>query len=138
VAFLGDSAGFNDLWVYNLITGEKLLVSEDANRDANNHSWSPDGTRIAYQSNKNGNLDVYTFDLIEDDEYRLTNHMGADSSPSWDCSGINVSFTSIRDGDPNIFVIFWKGGDEQNLTIHPATDKWSEWSPIKELASRGR
>ena len=113
-----------------------MISTGDAN--AGNHSWSPVGDRIAYQSWQDDNLDVHTFDLETDEYYQLTDYEGVDSSPSWDCGGTMVSFTSLRDGNPNVLQVFWQGGDQSNLTIDPSTDKWSEWSPSKENGSRGQ
>jgi Tol biopolymer transport system component len=81
---------------------------------------------------------VYAFDLLTGQEYLLSDFVGPDSAPTWDCGGSNISFTSTRDGNPNLFQVPWQGGEQTNLTINPATDKWSEWSPSKESASRGR
>ena len=58
--------------------------------------------------------------------------------PTWDCGGTNIAYTSTRDETTNIFQVYWQGGGSSNLTIHPATDKWSQWSPSKESASRGK
>jgi Tol biopolymer transport system component len=137
IAYLSNENGTWELYVINLDGSGKQLIS--AGDSTGNHSWSPEGLRIAYQSLRDGNLDVYTYDLRDDSEYRLTDYEGIDSAPTWNCGGALISFTTERDGNPNVFQIDWQGvGSPSNLTIHPATDKWSEWSPSKEPASRGR
>jgi TolB protein len=138
LAYLSDNAGIWDLLVYNVSTQETMNLTLGNEKDADNPSWSPEGDRIAFQSNRNGDLDVYSFDFNSSTEYKVSEHAGVDSSPTWDCGGANISFTSTRDGDANIFAAPWTGGSNGNLTTHPATDKWSEWSPSKEQASRGR
>jgi Tol biopolymer transport system component len=135
---LSDYAGETDLFIQNLETNNKFILTWGADNTANNHSWSPVGTRIAYQSTRNGNLDIYTYDLETGIEYRVTDYSGTDSAPSWDCAGENVSFTSMRDGDINILKVFWQGGENFFLTNDPAVDKWSQWSPSKEQGSRGQ
>ncbi|HOG80335.1 MAG TPA: DPP IV N-terminal domain-containing protein, partial [Anaerolineaceae bacterium] len=138
IAFLTlNPNGIYDLYVVD-IDGQNLRKISAASGDSGNHSWSPEGYRIAYQSERDGNLDIYTYDLRTDKEYRLTDYKGADSGPTWDCGGTNIAYTSTRDETTNIFQVYWQGGGSSNLTIHPATDKWSQWSPSKESASRGK
>jgi WD40 repeat protein len=135
LAFLSNVSGFWSLFVVD-VTGKNLLqITHEG--DAGNVSWSPEGNRLAYQVENNGNVDVYTYDLQTGKEYRLTDYAGPDSAPTWDCSGTRIAFTSTRDGDPNLLQVSWQGGPQTNLTINPATDKWAEWSPSKETGSRG-
>lgn len=138
LGYLTDVNGEWDLMIYNLETQETINLTPELGEDADNHSWAPIGSRIAYQSMRDGNLDIYTYDLLTDEEYRVSEVTDVDSSPTWDCGSSNVAFTSTRDGDANIFSAPWQGGGNGNLTIHPSTDKWSEWSPSKEQGSRGR
>ncbi|HNE05307.1 MAG TPA: hypothetical protein PLT08_12355, partial [Anaerolineales bacterium] len=102
-----------------------------------NAVWSPEGDRIAYQSERSGNLDIYSYDFRDNKEYRVTDFDGKDSGPTWDCGGTNLAFTSVRDGDLNIFQVFWQGGSAGNMTIDPASDKWSQWRPSNDISSVG-
>jgi TolB protein len=121
--------------VIDLETGEITRLTVDGK--TNNATWSPEGDRIAYQSERNGNLDLYSYDFNEDKEYRVTDYEGIDSGPTWDCGGTNLAFTSLRDGDANVFQVFWQGGGASNMTIDPATDKWSQWRPSNDMSSIG-
>jgi TolB protein len=143
LAFLSDVNGLWTLFVSDL-DGENVLQITDG--ETMNPTWSPEGYRLAYQVEREDdqednlgelNLDVYTYDLRTEQEYRLTQYFGQDSAPTWDCGGANVAFTSDRDGNMNIFQVYWAGGPQSNLTDDEATDKWSEWSPTREPGSRG-
>ena len=46
-------------------------------------SWSPDGRRIAFSSNRDGNDDVYVMDADGSGQTRLTDTPGGDTFPSW-------------------------------------------------------
>jgi Tol biopolymer transport system component len=118
------------------VDGDNKIQITDGDGDTNHHAWSPDGTRLAYQSDRNGNVDIYSFDLRDNQEYRVTDSEGRDVGPTWDCSGINLSYTAEQDDSSDIYRVFWKGGASSFLTNHPAVDQWSEWSPAKETASR--
>ena len=45
--------------------------------------WSPDGSRILFQSNRTGNFQIYVMNADGSDPVRLTNHHGNDYYPSW-------------------------------------------------------
>ncbi len=130
-----DEDGGTNLFAMNVETGQVKQVTSDGKTV--NAVWSPEGDRIAYQSERDGNLDVYSFDFRTNKEYRVTDYQGLDSGPTWDCGGTNLAFTSDRDGDPNIFQVFWQGGPAGNMTIDPATDKWSQWRPTNDVSSVG-
>ncbi len=130
-----DENGNTDLYAMNIDTGQVKRVTTDGKTI--NAVWSPEGDRIAYQSERDGNLDVYSFDFRANEEYRVTDYEGLDSGPTWDCGGTNLAFTTVRDGNPNIFQAFWQGGPAGNMTIDPATDKWSQWRPSNDVSSVG-
>ena len=46
-------------------------------------SWSPDGERIAFSSNRAGNLDIYVMDADGGDPQKLTNNPHDDTNPVW-------------------------------------------------------
>ncbi|MBN1136556.1 MAG: PD40 domain-containing protein [Anaerolineae bacterium] len=58
--------------------------------NAENPSWSPDGTHIAFQSSSEGNFEIYTIhveDALQGSggaaPWRLTENRAADLWPSW-------------------------------------------------------
>ena len=46
-------------------------------------SWSPEGDRIAFTSNRDGNWEIYSMDPAGGDVRRLTNSPGFDGDPVW-------------------------------------------------------
>ena len=84
--------------------------------------WSPDGKRIAFASDRKGDVvsfDIYVMDADGGNPQKLVNNRGWDSSPSWSPHGKRIVFTSERDGNYEIYVIDADGGNEQNLTNNP-------------------
>jgi len=79
-------------------------------------TWSSDSETLAYQSLFDSNWDIYTINLHERDPYRLTSHVGVDTSPAWSPDGQWIAFVSDRDGSVDIFRIRPDGGGLQNLT----------------------
>ena len=45
--------------------------------------WSPDGRKIAFVSNLDGDTEIFVMDAEGDNQKRITNNESADHSPSW-------------------------------------------------------
>ena len=59
---------------------------------------SPDGTRLAFVSNRDGQYEVYVAAADGRQPVNLTRHPGLDSFPTWTRDGRGVTFVSNRDG----------------------------------------
>ncbi len=82
---------------------------------------SPDGERLAFTSNVNGNLDVLISDLNGGEPLVVTRDPATDRSPVWLQDGAGILFVSDRTGSDCI----WKTGPlggEATLMIESATD----------------
>jgi parallel beta-helix repeat protein len=94
-------------------------------------AWSPDGNRIAFSSDRDGNFEVYTMDSDGASVVRLTDNPARDFLVSpWSPSGNKLTFASDRDTDYEIYVMDDDGGNVQQLT-HNTTyrDFTPSWSP---------
>lgn len=60
--------------------------------------WSPDGTRILFTSNRDGDYELYTMRPDGTGVVRLTNEPGNDAHASWSADGEWIVFTSARGG----------------------------------------
>ncbi len=57
--------------------------------------WSRDGSQLAFQSNRYGSNDVFTYDLASGEIERHTYYSGSDSYPAWRSNG-GLVFRSAR------------------------------------------
>ncbi|MEE4316097.1 MAG: PDZ domain-containing protein [Erythrobacter sp.] len=59
--------------------------------------FSPDGTKIAYTANYDGNADVFVIDVTGGEPQRLTWHPGDDAAVDWTPGGEAVAIVSARE-----------------------------------------
>jgi Tol biopolymer transport system component len=91
--------------------------------------WSPDGTRIAFQSDREGVGEVFLMNSDGSGQTNLTRNAGLDGGPTWSPDGDKIAFVSERDGNPEIYVMNADGTGQMRLTNSPAWDAGPSWSP---------
>jgi TolB protein len=98
-------------------------------------AWSPDGRQIAFQTDRDGNWEIYLMNVDGSGPVNLTRNGSADRLPNWSPDGRMIAFTSDRDGNDEIYVMNRDGGDVKRLTTDTAQDSYPSWSPDgKEIA----
>ena len=91
--------------------------------------WSPDGRRIAFVSERDGQSEIYVMNADGTDQRRLTFNLGAVRSPRWSPDGKFILFASDLLGDYDLFVIRADGSAVYRLTDHAADDYAGDWQP---------
>lgn len=87
------------------------------------------GPLLAFESDQDGNREIYVADPTTLYRWRLTDHPGQDFSPAWSPSGQHLVFSSDRSGDVELYVMDRRGQGLTRLTNDPATDSGAVWSP---------
>jgi len=135
VAFVSPRTGDDDIYLLDPITGqtanltahpaEAALASED--RDP---AWSPDSTRLAFASHRDGNWELYLWSADDGSMTRLTTDLAYDGAPAWSPDGTSLAFESYRDGNLNIYLLDLSADtDPVRLTKNKAGDYAPAWSP---------
>jgi Tol biopolymer transport system component len=94
-------------------------------------SYSPDGTKVAFMTNYDGDYDICVMNADGTGVHQLTKNSSIDAYPSWSPDGKKIAFESNRDGDFDIYVMNADGSNQQNLTneFSAAADEDPHWSP---------
>ncbi len=111
-----------DIYVLALGGGGMQQIAEGGVQPA----WSPNGKRIAFASNRDGNSEIYVMNADGSDAQRLTNHKAEDLFPAWSSEGNKIAFVSNRDGNYQIYVMDADGSTVRQLT---RSKKLSCWWP---------
>lgn len=92
--------------------------------------FSPDGTKIAFHSSRQGDTEIYVMDADGSHETALTDNALADTYPDWSPDGSTLAFQRTRNsGDDEIYTIPAAGGAQVRLTNHAGDDLTPAWSP---------
>src|SRR5256886_683134 len=113
----------------NLAQLRKVL---DDSATAAEPAYSPDGSRLAFVSTRDGQPEIYVMDADGTNPSRLTNAPGADGDPSFTADGRAVLFHSPRTGHRQIFLQPITGSDPIQLTQEPSDNSQPSASPDGE------
>lgn len=82
----------------------------------NHPTWAPDGDRLAYESDQNGNWDIWVTQLGQGDSVNLTaQHSGPDRYPAWSPDGRQIAFVSEREEGWGLYSMASVGGTPRRL-----------------------
>ena len=85
--------------------------------------------RIAFESTRNGNSDIFVINADGTALRQLTSHQEWDHAPAWSPDGQRIAFHSLRDGNWEIYVMNADGSGVTRLTNQLERDWLPSWSP---------
>ena len=105
-----------DIWMAPSSGGRADRITEHEGIETNS-VWSPDGGKLAFNSERFGNSDVYVVDASGGRPERLTYHSAGDEVSSWSKSG-KIYFTTRRnynsvEWSPEIYTALPAGGNPE-------------------------
>jgi Tol biopolymer transport system component len=92
--------------------------------------WSPDGSRLAYATDRDGQMEIYVMDADGSDQTRLTTSAGSYDA-AWSPVADQVAFSSYdSQGNENVYVINADGTGLTNVSNDSTGNSyWPVWSP---------
>lgn len=108
-------------WVARLHGGEEEVFVSWADgshrRNLSTHTaqdyhiaWSADGSLLAFTSRRDGNAEIYAYDLLSERLWRVTQDAAQDDRAAFDADGRLVAFESTRGGAPDVYIMPSLGG----------------------------
>ncbi len=151
-----DTGWFDDkrshLFVIDAKTGASKQLTDGQEWDDTDPQWSPDGTTLAFVSDRSGNAyedsrdtDVWTIPSHGGPLTRISDHTEADASPRFSPDGKTIAFlgSTIQRQHPKIYLAPSTGGTPSRLAVDGldlliANLQWSGGNSLLfEAAARG-
>ena len=125
IIFTSDRNGSEDVYSMNLDGSGLVQLTDHPGKD-NYPTVSPDGKKIAYTSdiNGNGNWQIMVMNWDGTDKTQLTNNPWRNGYPTWSFDGRFIFFEVYQDGDWEIYRINSNGGNLKRLTFNPDIYDW--------------
>ncbi len=103
-----------------ITTGNQIIEDLDV---------SADGQWLAFDSNMEGNQDIFVMPLAGGEPRQVTRDPGDDFSPSFSPDGREIAFHSTRNPTRDVYVINADGSGEERLTSDVEDSRMADFSP---------
>jgi uncharacterized delta-60 repeat protein len=116
-----DVDGTDQGWAVDVQSDGKIVAGGNSQVLANG--------KIVFESNRDGNSEIYSMNPDGTGVTNLTNNSAADTRPAASPDGSKIAFASNRDGDFEIYTMFADGSNLTQMTTNTAADEEPAWSP---------
>lgn len=117
IAYVSFESGNSAIYVQDITTGSRQLVSARPRGINSAPAWSPDGSKLAISLSYSGNPEIYVMDVASRQETRLTKTLSINTEPVWSPDGQSIYFTSDRSGRPQIYQTPASGGGATRISF---------------------
>jgi len=144
IAFSSNRGGNEDIWVLDV----NAALSQGDDSSAVNLTgaakrdrypvWSPDGRQLTFNTNRDGNSEVYVMNADGSQPRNISNSpKSTEGLAGWSPDGRRLVFYSDRSGNKEVYTIDLASlpalggspGAWTNISNHKASDEYCAWSP---------
>jgi Tol biopolymer transport system component len=125
-----ESASVNDIYVMNIDGSNQVNVTPGTASQESQPAFNSDGTKIAFRTDRAGNLEVYVMNADGSNQVNVTNNIGSDLEPSFGASnsaptlnGLAVT-PSVNEG--GVATLSGNIGDEDASDGFKLTVNWGD------------
>lgn len=141
IAFISDATGNPDIFLQSFnadsgAIGKPRLIFTHKQATQGSPTFSPDGKKIAFVSNKDGSARIYMMNIpapgvsLKDLKPQLlTKHNQESSAPNWSPDGTKIAYCAKIDGVRQIWVYDLERKEEKQLTQGAINKENPSWAP---------
>jgi dipeptidyl aminopeptidase/acylaminoacyl peptidase len=125
ILFVSERTGNPEIWLLDE-QGREVQLTSHASPDLA-PAWSPDGTRVAFESLRDGDSEIYVMDADGSNPVNLTRNPVEDRAPCWSPDGDRIVFESDRGGATDIYIMNVDGTGQVRITLGPGLCFAPQW-----------
>ncbi|MBV8709729.1 MAG: PD40 domain-containing protein, partial [Acidobacteriaceae bacterium] len=128
LAYVRDTTDIN-IWEVASLSGSAPKPLITSTMLDSSPQFSPDGTRIAFRSNRSGSDEIWMANADGSNQHQLTHFNGPlTGSPRWSPDNTYLAFDSREAGSPDIYIMAADGSAPRRFTTEPSNDVLPSWS----------
>jgi Tol biopolymer transport system component len=129
IAFQRNAIGGGlDIWVMDADGKNSTQLTTDISSDLF-PSWFPDGNRIVFVSNREGQSDFWSVDIQTGREQLLIRMNDDVGYPQVSPDGTEIAYNSRKSGTSNVWIVPVSGGEPRQVTFETDVTGFPRWSP---------
>lgn len=131
-----------EIWLVPISGGDAKRLTDNPAKDGD-IAWAPDGSKLAFISDRGNQTDVYTLDVKTKAVTRLTNDDEAESNPQFSPDGKSISYAKAG-STPGLYVVPSSGGPQRRLAEGNGNNNFGTgivgqaWSPDSKWVAFAR
>ena len=129
IAYVSFENDRSEVFVWYPYTRRKIEKLPRFDGIASAPSWHPNGKSLVLTLSKNGNKDIYSYNLADKKLTRLTHNPSIDTEASYSPDGAQLAFTSNRSGQVQIYIKNLTSGKINRATFEGRYNAKAVFSP---------